>query len=172
MAKSIVGPVINSKRMIYGPSDKLGTMIMFTRILDELGFYIEEIIPENQRMILRRELENGFLEKVETAFTFISSEARRNGYLEGCDLLVCWKDDWGECPVEVLELKPTINIRKITSNDMWEKVVGKSHKKNNSEDISAPKTKTDSESETPEEELRKKFNQTIKEIDERIKDLF
>ena len=27
---------------------------------------------------------------------------------EHCDLIVCWEDNWPECPVEVLELKGVI----------------------------------------------------------------
>jgi len=27
---------------------------------------------------------------------------------DGCDLIVCWEDDWKSCPIEVLELKSAI----------------------------------------------------------------
>jgi hypothetical protein len=28
--------------------------------------------------------------------------------LSGCDLIVCWRHNWPECPVEVLELSQLI----------------------------------------------------------------
>ncbi|MGC2697726.1 MAG: hypothetical protein WA738_18205 [Candidatus Angelobacter sp.] len=34
--------------------------------------------------------------------------------VEDCDLIVCWKHNWPECPLEVLELKEA--LRKIGIN--------------------------------------------------------
>jgi len=29
--------------------------------------------------------------------------------LKGCDLIVCWENNWPECPLEVLELKSMVS---------------------------------------------------------------
>jgi hypothetical protein len=170
MAKSIVGQVINARGMVYAPTDKYGVMFLFARLLDEIGYIVEEIVPQGPRVIARREIKEG-LEKIEIAFAFNSSEARSDNYLDNCDVLVCWQDDWGDCPCEVIELRPRL-IRVSPAKRAVDRVLGKAH----TTDV-AGVNKPESEGEQTEEgdseaELHRKFNQTIKEIDEKIKDLF
>jgi hypothetical protein len=39
----------------------------------------------------------------------LSSEFRRHRHdANRCDLVVCWKHDWPECPVKVLELETEV----------------------------------------------------------------
>ncbi|MCP4632456.1 MAG: hypothetical protein GY855_05980 [candidate division Zixibacteria bacterium] len=173
MTKSIVGPVINARRMVYGPVEKYGVMFLFARLLDELGFIIEEIVPVGPRVVARREVKEG-LERLEAAFAFNSSEARGDGYLDNCEILVCWQDDWGDCPCEVLELRSQV-LGSTPARRAIDRVIGTAHttdvagmKKPEASD--APES-TEEENES-EEELHRKFNKTIKEIDDKIKDLF
>lgn len=173
MPKSIVGPVINTRGMVYAPVEKTGVMFLFARLLDDLNFIIEEIVPNGPRMIARREIKEG-LEKAEVSFAYNSSEARSEGNLDNCDLLVCWQDDWGDCPCEVLELRSRL-LQTSPARKAMERVLGTAH----TTDVAGsaqPETKESSEEpeeeEESESELHEKFNQTIKEIDDKIKDLF
>jgi len=169
MAKSVVGQVINTRCMVYAPVEKIGIMFLFARLLDDLGFIIEEIVPKGPRVIARREIKEG-LEKVEVAFAFNSSEARGEGYLDNCDLLVCWQDDWGDCPCKSLELRSRL-LRNTPAKKAMDKVLGKAH----TADVAGTgkaEPKEETEEEESDAELHRKFNQTIKEIDEKIKDLF
>jgi hypothetical protein len=170
MAKSLVGPVINIKGMVYGPVEKFGVMFLFARLTDESDFVIEEILPDEPRIIARRQVKGG-LERVEIAFAFNSSEARNILSNSQCDILVCWNHDWIGCECEVVELKTQL----LSSNHaavIENKLVGRSH----TSDVAGtnpPNTEpVPEEKNEEEEELHRKFNQTIKEIDEKIKDLF
>ncbi len=33
--------------------------------------------------------------------------------LKGCDMIVCWENNWPECPLEVLELRKFVEIIEI-----------------------------------------------------------
>ncbi len=176
MAKSIVGPVINSRGIIYGPTEKFGVMFIFAKLADDLGFFLEEVNPEGPKAILRREIKNG-LERVDSIFAFKSSEANHDDYLSDCDLLVCWNHDWQECPVEVIELRSRF-VKTSAARFALDKVVGKTHQSApNTKSLSVSKGKEEKpapESENPvnRDELQQRFNKTIQEIDEKIKDLF
>lgn len=172
MAKSIVGPVINTRGMVYAPAEKYGVMFLFARLLDEMGFVIEEIVPNMPRVVARRQIKEG-LEKTELAFAFNSSEARGEGYLNGSDILICWQDDWGDCPCEVIELRSRLMKTVSPARRASDKIFGKAH---TSDVAGASKSETQESvpvgDEESDEELQKKFNQTIKEIDDKIKNLF
>ena len=170
MAKSIVGPVINTRGMVYAPVEKTGVMFLFARLLDDLGYIVEEIVAEGPRVVARREIKEG-LERIEIAFAFNSSEARAGVSLEGCDLLVCWQDDWGDCPCEVLELRPRL-LRSTPAKRAMDRVLGKAHTSDVAGISKSEQKDAMPESDESEAELHRKFNQTIKEIDEKIKDLF
>ncbi|MEM2988122.1 MAG: hypothetical protein QXK26_03675, partial [Candidatus Bathyarchaeia archaeon] len=48
-------------------------------------------------------------QRVRIEFEYLSSDFKRHGHpVEGCDLIVCWKHDWPECPLEVIELSEVI----------------------------------------------------------------
>lgn len=54
-------------------------------------------------------------EKCLIEYEFSSKDYKKHKHpTEGCDLIVCWKHNWPECPVEVLELSK--EIRKL---DGW-----------------------------------------------------
>jgi len=151
MLKSIVGPVINSRGMIYGPLEKLGVMFLFGRFLDDFGFLVEEINPIGPKAVLRRPVRDG-LERIEAAFALNSSEAKASGYLDDCSLLICWRDDWGECPCEVLELKP--RVFKITpARHALDRIIGKTHSNGAAGNYNAPREESEPLDESPEEGL-------------------
>jgi len=48
-------------------------------------------------------------QRVRIEFEYFSSDFRRHEHpQEGCDLIVCWKNDWAESPLEVIELSEEI----------------------------------------------------------------
>ncbi len=109
MAKSsIVGELINFRRLVYGPANEMGVVALFAKVAEELGFIIEEIRAEFPDCIARRQVDKGW-ERVAIEFEFKSSNFRRHGHdPQACNLIVCCEHDWETCPVPVLALKPYI----------------------------------------------------------------
>jgi hypothetical protein len=48
----------------------------------------------------------GQLQRMKLEFEFESRNFLRHGHrIDGCDGIVCWKHNWKECPLEVIELR-------------------------------------------------------------------
>ena len=84
-------------------------MLLFGARARELGFAITRVqagFPDCEAM---REIEP---ERWQPRLIEVEYESRNfltHGHpADGCDLIVCWRHNWPECPVEVLELKSEI----------------------------------------------------------------
>lgn len=70
--------------------------------------FVEEVKPGFPNCVGRRFTGKGW-KKVLLQFEFRSSQFREQFYDPNkCDLIVCWENDWPDCPLEVLELKEII----------------------------------------------------------------
>jgi hypothetical protein len=66
----------------------------------------------------KRQVDAGKWQRVRIEFEFESRNFRDHGHLpDGCDLIVCWKHNWQDCPphLEVVELS-TI-IKSLSANE-------------------------------------------------------
>jgi hypothetical protein len=107
-AKSVVGDLINFRGLVYAPINENGVIFLFGKIADDLNMYIEEIKPGFPDCIGRRFIGKGW-EKVSIEFEFKSSNFKQHKHkAEACDIIVCWVNDWKDCPIEVIELKTEI----------------------------------------------------------------
>ena len=86
-------------------------MFLFGMIATELGFVITSIsddIPaaEGRRCV---DIASDNWEEVELDFYFQSSDLKKTITSDSeFDIVICWKHDWSDCPLEVLELKSII----------------------------------------------------------------
>ena len=109
--RSIVGSLINFRGMVYSPINEQGVVLLFGKILKDLNMYVEEVKTGYPDCVARRRTGKGW-EKVYIEFEYLSSgfkshlEDFNNG--KRCDLVVCWINNWKECPVQVVELKEEI----------------------------------------------------------------
>lgn len=81
-----------------------GVVFAFGRIYDELDFAFDKIEfkGDSPDAIATK---NG--KKIRIEFEVHSSDFRKHGHdVNSCDLIICWRHDWSECPssIEVLEL--------------------------------------------------------------------
>lgn len=97
--------------MTYAPVNEQGVVFLFSKIHNSLGIKIEEIktgFPDAIGMEKIKGRRGGW-EKRDIEFEFASSDfknhARKN---EKCDIVVCWKHDWRDCPGKIIELKSEI----------------------------------------------------------------
>ena len=74
-----------------------------------LGFKIlrtQKAFPDCEAM---REVAPGHWQRVRIEFEFESRNFKLHRHRkEGCDLIVCWVNNWPECPVEVIELSKVV----------------------------------------------------------------
>jgi hypothetical protein len=106
---SHVGDVINFREVVYAPLNKLGVLLLFGAVLPEHRIRVEEVRQRIPHCIGRRASARGW-KKVALACAFKSSELRaRTPDLQRCNLILCWEDDWPDCPLEVIELRTTIH---------------------------------------------------------------
>jgi len=106
--RSIVGDPINFEGLIFGPLNENGVIFLFSKIHKKLGIIIEAIQPSYPDAKARRKTQRGW-EDVWIEFEYKSSLFKVHGHdPKECDIIVCWENDWEDCPIEVIELKKVI----------------------------------------------------------------
>jgi len=85
------------------PINEMGVVALFSQYAQGLGYVIMEIQAPFPDATLYA-IETGTLVLAE--IEFMASNFRKHGHDEdGCDLVICWENDWPDCPLPVLELK-------------------------------------------------------------------
>lgn len=105
------GDVLNFRGIKYSPVDTRGVIYIFGLVSEELSYIVESFGEDKLCFAGKRNLslENEKWEAVNIGFTLNSSDLKGSGRLtKNCQLLVCWKHEWEECPVEVLELSSVL----------------------------------------------------------------
>ena len=114
--RPVYGALLNLPGLRHEPSSESGVVHLFGMIGLKLGFevlLIQTGFPDCEAL---REVEPGKWQKVKIEFEFQSRNFLLHGHeLSGCDLIVCWEDNWKECPVEVVELRK--EVKRIAKND-------------------------------------------------------
>ena len=89
----IVGEPINYRGIVYAPLNEAGVILLFSRMMEDLGIIYESSPAEYPDMIGRIRTVRGF-ERVRIEFEFVSSNFFRHGHdPAGCDMIVCWEND-------------------------------------------------------------------------------
>jgi predicted RNA-binding protein len=108
--KQVYGVPIDFRGLRHAPINEMGVIYLFAIIAKDLGFRVEAIgtrFPDCEA--IRRIEKTDKWERIRIEFEYKSSEFKKHGHsIEGCDLIVCWKHDWKDCPIEVLELSERI----------------------------------------------------------------
>ncbi len=93
------------------PVDEQGVVLLFGMLAKELGYMVESVqkgFPDCEAM---RQIAPDRWQRVRIEFEFESRNFREHGHpSEGCDVIVCWRHNWEECPkhLEVVELSRVI----------------------------------------------------------------
>lgn len=107
----VYGAPIDFRGLRHAPINENGVIFLFGMVSYELGFSVEAIhnaYPdcEAKRCIDRR---GNRWQRVRIEFEYKSSHFRDHGHNpQNCDLIVCWKHDWADCPIEIIELEKII----------------------------------------------------------------
>ena len=100
------GDVLGVRGIVYEPINEQGVVLLFAAVCYDLGFRIEGIRTKFPDALLIRKNDKGTFSKCLAEFEFRASNFLMHKHpLNGCDLIICWENDWHDCPIEALELK-------------------------------------------------------------------
>jgi len=103
----IYGPpmMMTAGPLVYAPTNEAGVMVLFGAVAREQGFAITRVqaaFPDCEAM---QEIEPERWVPKKMEFEWESRNFLIHGHpVDGCDMIICWKHNWPECPLEVLEL--------------------------------------------------------------------
>jgi hypothetical protein len=107
----LYGEPINFRGLRHAPINEQGVVFLFGMVSQELGFNIEAIqqgFPDCEGKYLYDDKKNLWA-KARIEFEYKSSAFREHGHNpEECDYIVCWINDWSDCPISVIELRTEI----------------------------------------------------------------
>jgi HNH endonuclease len=99
------------RRLRHEPVNEQGVVLLFGMLAKELGYVVEAVqtgFPDCEAM---RQVTPERWQRVRIEFEFESRNFRDHGHpASGCDVIVCWRHNWPECPenIEVVELSSVI----------------------------------------------------------------
>jgi hypothetical protein len=105
------GSFLNFRGLLHAPMNENGVIFLFGMVAQELGYVVESITPGFPDCEAKRRVNKSgdTWERVRIEFEFESRTFLTHGHsVADCDVIVCWEDNWTDCPVEVLELKTAI----------------------------------------------------------------
>jgi hypothetical protein len=104
----LYGEPIDFRGLRHAPINEQGVVYLFGMVSRELGFYIEAIqqgFPDCEGKSLHDHKKNLWA-KARIEFEFRASSFKEHGHdPSGCDFVVCWINDWTDCPITVIELR-------------------------------------------------------------------
>lgn len=110
-AGSLYGQEINFRSLRHAAANELEVIFLFGIVSQELGFSVERVragYPDCEAKCRARKGDTR-LRKVFIEFEFKSSNFREHAHDPAqCDYVICWENDWPQCPVPVIELRKEI----------------------------------------------------------------
>jgi hypothetical protein len=109
--RSVYGPLLLAPGLVHEPMDELGVVYVFGMVAYKLGFAVlrtQATFPDCEAI---REIQPGKWQRVKIEFEYESRNFVKHGHnKDECDLIVCWRHNWVECPkeLEVVELRRVV----------------------------------------------------------------
>jgi len=106
----IFGPPMHAP-LICAPTNEQGVLFAFGSVARELGFSMLQVQTGFPDCIALRHIGGGRWRWVKIELEYESRNFVSHMHtLSGCDLIVCWRHNWPDCPLEVIELQ---NVEQI-----------------------------------------------------------
>jgi hypothetical protein len=107
--RPVYGPLIRPYPMIHGPMNESGVLYLFGTVSERLGFVVTLIQTGFPDCLALRLVDVDRWQPVRIEFEYESRNFLRHLHdPSGCDIIVCWKHNWPECPLEVIELSKVV----------------------------------------------------------------
>ena len=112
------GNPLDFRGLRHEPINENGVVFLFGMVARELGYLVEAVQAGFPDCEAERQVGPGKWQRVRIEFEFESRNFRDHGHpLDGCDIVICWRHNWTECPPsqEILELSSA--IRTLASSE-------------------------------------------------------
>jgi len=109
--RPMFGPPTRPCGLAYEPVNEMGVMALFCMLSRQLGFVIESVQSAFPDCEAKMEVEPGRWQHFRIEFEYESRNFKDHRHdPEKCDLIVCWRHNWKDCPpnLQVLELSKVI----------------------------------------------------------------
>jgi hypothetical protein len=107
--RQMYGPLMYPYPLAHGPTNEMGVLFLFGTMAAEMGFvvtWVQSGFPDCEAMIM---VEEERWQRVRIEFEYESRNFLKHMHdAKECDLIVCWRHNWPECPLEVIELRKLI----------------------------------------------------------------
>ena len=107
----LFGQPIDFRGLRHAPINEQGVVYLFGMVSRELGFSVEALqqgFPDCEGKYLH-DKSRQLWAKARIEFEFRASNFRKHCHdVNECDVIVCWENDWPDCPLRVVELKSEI----------------------------------------------------------------
>ncbi|HKW62611.1 MAG TPA: hypothetical protein VJN89_08715 [Candidatus Acidoferrum sp.] len=114
--RPMCGNPMDFRGLRHEPVNEQGVVLLFGMLAKELGYLIEAAQKGFPDCEAKREIAPGRWQRVNIEFEYESKNFREHGHpLNGCDVIVCWRHNWGACPkhIEVLELSSVVKSNSL-----------------------------------------------------------
>ena len=107
--RPVYGQSIRFGPMAYAPVNEIGVVFLFGAMAWQLGFVLHRLQPDFPDCEAMRRVAGDKCQLVSIEFELESRNFMRHRHdASRCDLIVCWKHNWPQCPLEVLELRKLV----------------------------------------------------------------
>ena len=107
----LYGEPFDFRGLRHAPINERGVVYLFGMVSRELGFYVESIqqgFPDCEAKYLY-DAKKSLWARARIEFEFKASSFKEHGHdSRKCDVIICWINDWPDCPLRVIELKKEI----------------------------------------------------------------
>ena len=98
--------------LAYAPVNELGVVFLFGWMAPQLGYVVHRIQPEFPDCEAMRRVSEDRCQLVKIEFELESRNFLKHMHdVKGCDMIICWRHNWPECPLEVLELRKVLSLQ-------------------------------------------------------------
>jgi hypothetical protein len=103
--RPVYGAPLPWPELAHAPVNELGVVFVFGMMARRLGFVVHRLQAGFPDCIAMREVAPGVWQRVRIEFEFESRNFKKHKHRKDkCDVIVCWKHNWKDCPLDVVEL--------------------------------------------------------------------
>ena len=106
------GPFLNFRGLQHAPINEQGVVLLFGMVASDFGYVVESVATGFPDCEAKRRIKGPAesWERIRIEFEYQSKNFLDHGHDPSqCDVIVCWEDNWPECPIEVLKLSSAIH---------------------------------------------------------------
>jgi hypothetical protein len=98
--------------LAYAPVNEMGVVFLFGALAQQQGFVVHKLQTEFPDCEAMRRVGEEKCQYSRIEFEYESRNFLKHMHdASKCDLIICWRHNWPECPLEVLELRKILSLQ-------------------------------------------------------------